>query len=87
MSITAMKQALEALEKTQTPSGSNQWVSETKAVHALRTAIALAPSKPLTDEEIIDAWKQVYEPGHQLHVLVKRMARAIEAAHGIGGEA
>jgi len=33
----------------------------------------------LTDEEIMDLWKQVYEPGHQLHVLAKFLAREVEA--------
>ena len=39
-------------------------------------------SKPLTDEEILDCWKQVYEPGRREHDNAARMARAIEAAHG-----
>ena len=43
-------------------------------------------SKPLTDEEILDCWKQVYEPGRREHDNAARMARAIEAAHGIKGE-
>lgn len=42
--------------------------------------------QPLTGEEILDLWKQVYEPGHQLHVLANALARAIERAHGIGGK-
>jgi len=39
--------------------------------------------KPLTDEEILDCWKQAYEPGRREHDNAARMARAIEAAHGI----
>ena len=47
----------------------------------------LAPPQrqPLTDAEIMDAWSQVYEPGHRLHVLANSLARAIERKHGIGG--
>ncbi len=41
--------------------------------------------QPLTEQEIMDAWKQVYEPGHRLHVLANSLARAIERKHGIGG--
>ena len=40
--------------------------------------------QPLTGEEILDLWKQVYEPGHQLHVLANALARAVERKHGIG---
>jgi hypothetical protein len=42
MSIEAMKQALEALEKTHTAPGCEQWALERKACIALRTAIAEA---------------------------------------------
>jgi len=39
--------------------------------------------KPLTDEQVLDCWKQAYEPGRREHDNATRMARAIEAAHGI----
>ena len=35
--------------------------------------------KPLTDGEILDCWKQAYEPGRREHDNATRMARAIEA--------
>lgn len=44
-------------------------------------------SKPLTDEQVLDCWKQAYEPGRREHDNAARMARAIEAAHGIKGDA
>ena len=43
--------------------------------------------KPLTDEEILECWKQAYEPGRREHDNAARMARAIEAVHGIKGDA
>lgn len=42
MSIEAMKLALEALEKTHTAPGCEQWALERKACIALRTAIEVA---------------------------------------------
>ena len=39
--------------------------------------------KPLTEEEILDCWKQAYEPGRREFDNAARMARAIEAAHEI----
>ena len=42
-----------------------------------------AQRKPLTDEQILDCWKQAYESGRREHDNAARMARAIEAAHGI----
>ena len=42
--------------------------------------------KPLTDQEAKVLWADVYEPGHHLWVIAERFARAIEAAHGIGGD-
>jgi hypothetical protein len=35
--------------------------------------------KPLTEEDILECWKQVYEPGRREHDNAIRMARAIEA--------
>ena len=49
----------------------------------LYTTPPAAQRQPLTDEEIMELWKQVYEPGHRPHVLANSLARAIEAAHGI----
>ena len=42
--------------------------------------------KPLTDQEAKVLWADVYEPGHHLWIIAERFARAIEKAHGIGGE-
>jgi hypothetical protein len=39
--------------------------------------------QPLTEEAVLECWKQVYEPGRREHDNATRMARAIEAAHGI----
>ena len=39
--------------------------------------------KPLPDEQVLDCWKQAYDPGRREHDNATRMARAIEAAHGI----
>ena len=33
----------------------------------------------LTGMEVMELWKQVYEPGYQAHVMVNAVARAIEA--------
>lgn len=42
--------------------------------------------KPLTDEEIVDLWADVsMDYDDQINII--EMARAIERAHGIGGEA
>jgi hypothetical protein len=43
--------------------------------------------KPLTDEQVLDCWKQAYDPGRREHDNATRMARAVEAAHGIKGDA
>jgi hypothetical protein len=39
--------------------------------------------QPLTGEDVLECWKKVYEPGRREHDNATRMARAIEAAHGI----
>ena len=58
------------------------------AITALRTALAEPERKPLTDEEI-DAlpWTKNYESDVTLYEALRDFARAIERAHGIGGEA
>jgi hypothetical protein len=33
----------------------------------------------LTDEEIMEAWKQIFEPGHTIYAIAKQMAMTIEA--------
>jgi hypothetical protein len=35
--------------------------------------------QPLTEEAVLECWKQVYEPGRREHDNATRMARAIEA--------
>jgi hypothetical protein len=42
--------------------------------------------KPLTDQEAKVLWADVYDPGPHVWVIAERFARAIERAHGIGGE-
>jgi len=42
--------------------------------------------QPLTDEEAKVLWADVYEPEPHIWVIAERFARAIERAHGIGGE-
>jgi len=94
----AAQQALEALESG--PDGDPILAGET--ITALRAALAqpeqepvtwqydytrLPQRKPLTDQEAKVLWTDVYEPGHHVWVVAERFARAIERAHGIGGEA
>jgi hypothetical protein len=103
MSIEAMKQALEALEiPTKYVDGCDLALgNRVKAAAALRTAIAeaeksnikqvihlydeppAAQRQPLTDEQI-DA---VCAPLGFAQLSPREVARAIEAAHGIGGKA
>jgi hypothetical protein len=59
MSIEAMKQALEALEKTHTQPGCEQWLAERRASVALRTIIAEAEKQ----EPV--AWLVEFENGEQ----------------------
>lgn len=42
--------------------------------------------KPLTDQEVKVLWADVYEPEPHIWVIAERFARAMERAHGIGGE-
>ncbi len=75
----AAQQALEALD-------AYSWEQVDAARAALRTALAEPERKPLTDEEISDLWCEVSNTDFvtaDTHVF----ARAIERAHGIGGEA
>jgi len=76
----AAQQALEALD-------AYSWEQVDAARAALRTALAEPERKPLTDEEI-DAlpWTKNYESDVTLYEALRDFARAIERAHGIGGE-
>ena len=71
--------------------GDLPWVydQDPSSGYEARMLVYTSPPKrePLTDEEILDCWKQAYEPGRREHDNAARMARAIEAAHGIKGEA
>jgi hypothetical protein len=75
-----MQQALEALE------GADEIDCDMRdAINALRTALAEPERKPLTDEEImeiLDYGQYGSVPAYQ-----RNFVRAIERAHGIGGEA
>ncbi len=82
----AAQQALEALEDPWKvcPEG----VAD--AITALRTALAEPERKPLTDEEIeLLAVKHAppIDPAFAQHDDFIEFARAIERAHGIGGDA
>ena len=52
-----------------------------EATQALRQALAQPEQEwvGLTDEEILDCWKQAYEPGHREHMNAMNMARTVEA--------
>jgi hypothetical protein len=86
----AARKALEALEdwKEYLP---RLWDEiDEKAVTALRAALAEPERKPLTDEEIeLLAVKHAppIDPAFAQHDDFIEFARAIERAHGIGGEA
>lgn len=82
----AVAQALDALTEihpgNMTPMAENAWLN---AVQILREALAEPEPEPLTDEEIAGVMQpfESVEPEHPFWVDV---ARAIERAHGIGGE-
>ena len=77
--------AQQALEAWFQPHGIN-YVDFRPYMEALRTALAEPEHKPLTDEEIVDLWADVsIDYDDQINII--EMARAIERAHGIGGEA
>jgi uncharacterized protein YbcI len=78
----AAQQALEALEQF----AGTKLVRTSGVINDLRTALAEPERKPLTDEEIVDLWADVsIDYDDQINII--EMARAIERAHGIGGEA
>jgi len=54
--IEAMKQALEALEKTHTAPGCEQWALERKACITLRTAIAEAEKQKPVAWAVFEGW-------------------------------
>ncbi len=89
----AAQQALEALEQIRTPIRINTALDaydESRAIAALRTALAEPERKPLTDKEIeLLAVKHAppIDPAFAQHDDFIEFARAIERAHGIGGEA
>jgi hypothetical protein len=58
-------------------------------ITALRTALAESERKPLTDEELTRCFcaTNTKEPLEEGWPGLERFARAIERAHGIGGEA
>ncbi len=84
----AAQQALEALEFES--SGYCGGAQTEKALTDLRAALAEPERKPLTDEEIeLLAVKHAppIDPAFAQHDDFIEFARAIERAHGIGGEA
>ena len=85
----AAQQALEALEYAQSLDIPH-FEEHVNALAALRTALAEPERKPLTDEEIeLLAVKHAppIDPAFAQHDDFIEFARAIERAHGIGGEA
>ena len=87
--ITAIKQALAAPVQKMV---ANMTVEDGRISFAARiladgtydlytTPIYAVPfqRKPLTEEDILECWKQAYEPGRREHDNAIRMARAIEA--------
>jgi hypothetical protein len=81
----AAQQALEALEYYE-HRGIDWCYADKEAITALRTALAKPERKPLTDEEIVDLWAGV-SMDYDDQISIIEMARAIERAHRIGGEA
>ena len=93
--ITALRQAIAELEQAQpvawmSPGKERIEFSRTDTVygsHTIPLYTAPPPRQPLTDEQISKLWD-----GHTVPVFGKTginpivFARAIEAAHGIGGE-
>ena len=64
--IEAAKQALDALEKTHTAPGCEQWALERKACIALRTAIAEAEKQePLGYWNAVEGWVELPEEAHK----------------------
>jgi hypothetical protein len=97
--ITAIKQALAAQPAVQEPvawmaeskNGNVRFTNIGQSADQLESfgwtisPLYAAPFQfqPLTEEAVLECWKQVYEPGRREHDNATRMARAIEAAHGI----
>jgi hypothetical protein len=83
----AAQQALEVLHEIDSPMLVKEIAKVGKAITALRAALAKSEQDPLTDEEIeqccYDADKNA---DNHTDEWTKRFARAIERAHGIGGE-
>jgi hypothetical protein len=77
----AAQQALEALEKTHTQPGCEQWQAERKASVALRATLEQPVQEPLSDEELDRLWREPMSADWE-H---REFARAVEAAHGIRG--
>ena len=59
-----------------------EWVGLTDADIANLRYSGAQPEREwvgLTDEEIMEAWKQIFEPGHTIYAIAKQMAMTIEA--------
>jgi hypothetical protein len=79
----AAQKALEALEWVNRYGSDEHGPSTFGAEHVLREALAEPERRPLTDEEIDALWNQHRASPNWLVDLT----RAVERAHGIGGEA
>ena len=76
---------------TRKPTPPAQPVIDESAAKRIATALGWGPKrKPLTDEKIEDMWQQYckqWKTGEKIVIQFVDFARAIEAAHGIKGEA
>ena len=83
-----MQQALEALEGncTNPAADPEQAANEDAAIAALRERLAQPEQEPLTDERIFELASEHRDWDRNL-IRVRSFARAIEAAHGIKGDA
>ena len=84
----AAQQALEALEQIRTPLRINTALDAydvSRAITALRTALAEPEQEPLTDEKVIEHFQTQVDTGSLMSFVDG--VRYAERAHGIGGEA
>ena len=89
--ITRLEKALAQPQQEPVAWMSNHAVGFRKSEFGATPTVPLYTSpparKPLTDEQVLDCWKQAYEPGRREHDNATRIARAIEAKHNIKGDA
>lgn len=86
---SVVEQALEALWLTDSEEGTEASERELLSIRALRAALKQPKRQPLTDEQILMALDaaEIPELPRDFRDVDIDIARAIERAHGIGGEA